>query len=677
MPITRVATSPRTASVHLPVLLAASIGTIAMLAGWGLHGTWRALPLERDVLAALLATAVLALAWPMRRWLGWSWASAVGAVWLAALTWFAGPAGIAAAVLLMLAGLALGCLLAPPRVPAEAAIATAGGLLLLAGTTGWLLTFPLHVPWVWLSLLALLVFWQRHAVWARLRALPAAWSTGVATAPRWALLAVMIAGLASTACWLPTMQMDDLTYHLNLPVQLQQDGRYLPDATKQMWSYAPWAGDTLHGIAFVLSRRDAHGAMNALWLLLGAGAAWSLLRGLGAGPRERWAALAILAAFPPLVWMAAGMQTELAATSVLLALTAVAFSDASGRLLTETVLFAGLFALKSLHGLSALPLLVYAAWTSRHAFPWTGMIRAVPLFILVAGSSYAQSWLATGNPILPLANAVFESPYYPPENFHDPRWHAGFGIDLPWRLLFDTDRYAESWDGGLGFALLVLAGMFVWALLHPGRTRALAWVAAVIAIIPLIPMQYARYAYPGMALCLLPPLIGMQARLGRRGFAVLAFIAVMSNLTWQANASWLHRTAALKRLIRSGGDAAHVLPHYVPERLLVQSIGPDSDFLLATDPAHNNSGEMGRWGLSLSAHAPLLAARATQADTDASGQAWARLLRDQKVRWLLVTPAQASPAMQAGIVILDGQRQSALNGVELWQLPRYRLQATP
>ena len=115
----------------------------------------------------------------------------------------------------------------------------------------------------------------------------AGWNEAVATSSRAAMLCVMLMGLASTACWLPAMQMDDLTYHLGLPTQWMRDARYAPAPQYQVWSFAPWAGDVLHGIASVLSRREAHGAVNALWLILAAGAAWSIASSLRAGAAER------------------------------------------------------------------------------------------------------------------------------------------------------------------------------------------------------------------------------------------------------------------------------------------------------------------------------------------------------------------------------------------------------
>ena len=419
----------------------------ATVAGLLIHGTWRALPAERFALSLVLALLAWALAWPLKRWLRCSWATALVGVWLVALAVYAGVLPVLAASLLGLGALSLGLWLTPAALPARAALATIVGLIVIAGVAGWVVAMPIHSMWLWAAVLLALIASQRHALLHTMHTTMTGWSRAVATSPRAAMLCAMLLGLVSTACWLPALQMDDLTYHLGLPTQLMRHARYAPVPAFQVWSYAPWAGDVLHGIASVLARREAHGAINALWLILAAGAAWSIVSSLRASTTERWASLALFASLPPLVWITAGMQTELAGTAVTLALAAIVVADTPGRLWAGTALVAGLFALKPVHGVAALPLLLCAAWTYRPQWTWRRLALALALFAALALSSYTQSWLATGNPVLPIFNAVFQSPYFPPEQFVDPRWHAGFGPGLPWRMTFDTDRYVEGWDG--------------------------------------------------------------------------------------------------------------------------------------------------------------------------------------------------------------------------------------
>ncbi len=649
-------------------LLAAGAGVVATAAGLLVHDTWRQLPAERFALSLALALFALAAAWPLQRWLRWSRASALAAVWLLALAVFVGPLPLLAAALLGSAALAVGRWLASPAMPGSAAISAIVGLMLIAGLTGWVVTLPLHYAWVWLALLFAMIALQRKALRQMARETTHGWREAVASAPHAAAFAVMLLGLASTACWLPAMQMDDLTYHLGLPTQLMLHGRYLPAPEFQVWSFAPWAGDILHGIVFILSKQETHGALNALWLALATGAAWSIVSSLHATGTERWLSLALFASLPTLVWIGAGMQTELAATAVTLALVAVIVAETPGRLWAGIALFAGLFALKPVHGIAALPLLFYAGWRHRSQWPWRRLPLAPIAFALLAMSSYVQSWIATGNPVLPMFNPVFQSPYFPAEQFSDPRWHAGFAPDLLWRLTFDTDRYVEGWDGGFGFVLIALVGLWLLQWLRPGR-RALMLAVTASLLLPLVPMQYARYAFPGLALLAVLLPVGAEDALGKRLLLRLLVGVCLLNLAFQANASWLHHSAALKRTLRSGGDAEAILPAYVPERLLARRI-PDSeeDIVLAADPMRGFVAELGGRGRTVSPHDPSLAAAARLANDDVSGARWAALLARERIRWALVNADIANPALQAGLARRGAVRIDTAGGIELWRV---------
>ena len=644
-------------------------GVVATVAGVIVHETWRVLPAERFALSLLLALLGSALAWPMQRFLRWSWASALIAVWATALALYAGPLQVLAACLLGLGALSVGLRFTPAALPARAAVAAIIGLVIIAGLTGWAVTLPIHHGWLWWIVLLASITTQRRTLLDTGREALHGWRDAIATSPRAAAACVTLLGLVSTACWLPPMQMDDLTYHLGLPTQWLLHARYAPAPEYQVWSYAPWAGDVLHGIASVLSRREAHGAVNALWLFLASGAIWSIVASLRASATERWASQALFASLPPLVWLAAGMQTELAGTAVTLALVAVIVADAPGRLWAGTALFAGLFALKLVHGMAALPLLAYAVWRHRTGLPWKRFAPAFVVFAALASSSYLQSWLATGNPLLPLFNDTFRSPYFPSEQFADPRWHAGVGPDLLWRMTFDTDRYVEGWDGGLGFALIALAGLWCLRLLRPGH-RALVLAATATLLLPLLPMQYARYAFPGIALWVVLLPIGGENGLGKRTLSWLVIAICLLNLAYQANASWLHHSAALKRTIRSPFDDTALLQAYLPERLLLRRLpADDTGAVLATDPARGFVADLAGRGRTVSLHDPSLAEAARDANRDPAGRAWAGLLVRERVAWLLVNAETASPALRAGLSRIGATRTDSVERIELWRVP--------
>lgn len=646
-------------------------GMAVFAAGFAWHGMWKVLPWERLALSLVLAGLSAGVAWPLHRFARWRWATALTVPWVLALLGFAGPLPVVSALALAGAAAVVG---APglPVAPGRLALSATVGLALIAGAAGWVLTWPIHFAWSWWALVLGLLAWRRQALMAAVGGAAEGWRAAVDQSPRWAALAITLVGLASTACWLPTMQVDDLAYHLGLPTHLLMYGEYRPDPGHQVWSYAPWAGDALQGFAAVMAGGDARGGVNALWLLLAAAGVWSACTSLGARATERWAAVALFASMPPLVWMAAGMQTELPATAVLAALVALIVlptseATAGRRLLPGAILFGALFAIKGAHVVSALPLLAYAAWRHRQALPWRRLPVALGLVLVVGGSSYVQSWWHTGNPVLPLFNAIFQSPYFPIEgNYRDDRWFAGFGPALPWQMVFDTDRYVEAWDGGLGFSLVILSGAALVALARRD-TRGFALALVLAAFAPLVPMQYARYAYPGLLLLALVVVPFGQARFGNRLFAVGVLAACGINLAFQANASWLHHSSAIKRVIKSGGDAAAVYPYYVPERVLLSRIpAGDRGLVLATNPSRGYIAELGGRGRALLDHDPTLQAAGKAAEGDPTGAAWTGLLRQHGIRWVLVTPASASPALMAAVRQV-GERVAVVGDAELWR----------
>lgn len=656
----RRAVSPRVTRVWL-------LGPTLVVAGLLAHGLLSQLPWERFGLSLLLAMLASAGAWPLVRWARCSWASALVLPWAAALLLFVGLAPLMAALVLAAAATALGLRLVPKHMPGRLGIAAVSGLAIIGGLAGWMLGWPVHHRATWIVLLALLAAsgWRHLAV--ELREARAAWRAQVAASPRGMACAVMLLGLASTGTWLPTMQMDDLTYHLNLPAQLLLHARYEGAPAHGIWAFAPWFGDIVQAIVGIVAGRESRGAVNAFWLLALAMTVAATMRTLRASAGETSAALALIASFPPLVWLAAGMQTELPAAAILFALVAVIWADdVRGRLLVGTILLAALCALKLTHALTALPLLLVALWRTRQALPWKRWPLALALLCVLAGASYAMSWLHTRNPVFPLFNAYFRSPLHPLENFSDSRWHAGLDVLLPWQLSFTTSSFVESWDGGLGFSLIGLAGAWLLAL-RRGRSRSLAIAAAVAFALPLLPMQYARYAYPGILLLVAPCLAGSQAAVGSGRVWRWSIVGLcVLNLAFQANSGWTHHSAALKRTIRTAGDSTQVTPHYVAERALMAAL-PSEGIVLATDPARGYVAELGGRGRVVSEHAPALSAARSQAEQDPSGEAWRVIFAQTDAQWLLVTNATASPALRAALSAPGFKKVNEVGGVTLWR----------
>ena len=638
-------------------------GLALCMAGLVVHRMWEELPFPRAVEHGLLALLALAAAWPLQRWLQWSRAASLGMVWLLALAVFSGPMPVLAVVVLSASAIGVGSLLMPGP------IALPLGLAIIAGTLGWVLSLPIHHRAIYVTLCVAVLAWRHRAILETLRTTWKQFDAGVRASPAAATGAMLMLGLASTAAWLPTMQSDDVAYHLGLPAQLQATARYAMDARLQVWALAPWNGDVLQGVAQVLAGREARGALNALWLLAAAGAMHGLAAVIGGDATRRWWAVALMASLPLTMHLATGMQTELVAMAWLPALAWLTLRDGSGPAWRAcgagALLFGALCGLKPMHGLVALPLLAWAAWRHRALLRWPALAAAPLLAAITGGSSYVHAWLLTGNPVLPLFNGVFRSPFFAPRDFIDPRWNEGFNAALPWDITFDTGRYMEAHAGGFGFVLVALLGVWLLALRDP-RTRGLTVVASIGLLLPLLPLQYARYLHPALVL-LLPALVVAWPRARHGAFAFWSICVL--NLAFATNANWMLRTGALKRDTANPTNDATLFLRYAPERLLATRL-PDDDALVLVMPGHYGAlAELGQRGRNVSWYSPAWEAEFARVEADASGHAWASLLQRERIGHVVLDDRKASAALRAGLAIAKARKADEAAESQRWSLP--------
>jgi hypothetical protein len=638
-------------------------GLALCVAGLAMHRLWEHLPFPRAIEHGLLALLALAAAWPLTRWRGWTPAAALAVVWLLALIVFSGAMPVVAVVVLAATAIGVGSLLVPGP------IALPLGLAIIAGTLGWLLSLPIHHRAVYVLVCLAIVAWRRVAILATVQAAWRGFEVDARSAPAAARGALLLLGLASTAAWLPTMQSDDVAYHLGLPAQLQATARYAMDARLQVWALAPWNGDVLQGVAQVVAGGEARGALNALWLLIAAGAMHGLTGALDGDATRRWWAVALMASLPVTMHLLAGMQTELVAMAWLPALAWLVVRDGdepvSRTMLAGAVLFGALCGLKPMHGLVALPVLAWAAWRHRAHLRWPALAVAPLVAAIAGGSSYVHAWLLTGNPVLPLFNGWFRSPFFPLRDFTDPRWTGSFDADVLWDISFDTGRYLEAHAGGFGFVLVAMLGVWLLAL-HNRRTRGLAAVASSGLLLTLLPLQYARYLQPALVL-LLPALIVAWPQLRHGAIAFWSLCAL--NIAFAANANWMLRTGALKRDIANPTSDGTLLLRYAPERLLAARL-PDDNALVLVMPANYGAlAELGQRGRNVSWYSPAWEAEFARVEADPSGQSWAHLLHVNRIGHVILDTRKTSPALRAGLAIAKARQADEAADSQRWSLP--------
>lgn len=622
---------------------------------------------------ALLVVALLALgcAWLLRRITALALAHGLVITWLLALALLGGPLPMAATLLAAAAAMALGGVLLPR---AGAATQCVVGIALGAGALGWLLPLPLHSRWTYLAGMIAVLAWRRGAVGGALRAALEDWRGLVAEAPRPTALAVLVLGLAATGCWVPTAQFDDVSYHLLLPWSLQMDGRLAMDPDVHAWALAPWAADVVQAVPQLLAGAEARGAVNAVWLALGAVALWRLCAMLGGDLRARAWTVALYGSLPLTAVLAMGMQTELA-TASLLAWAALLGSQPSSRrrLLAACALIGLLLATKLAAAVFALLLLPWLAWRHRGILDAPTVLAGLALVAVLGGASYVYAWFLAGNPVLPLMNDHFGSPWFG-GNFVDARWHAGVHPGLPWSLTFHTDRYLEAFRGGGGFVLIALAGAWLLALWQRS-TRSLAALALAMAVLPLLATQYLRYVYPALVLAL-PALATAAYAAAPRSAHVLLAATCIANLAFQANGHWMLRTGILKTTVVAAGRDAPVLSRYAPERLVAALVrerwereGGRAGAVLALDLGFATLAELGSAARTTAWYDPSLGAAGAAADRDPSGAAWVELWRREGIADVVVREQALSPTRRAALALAGAHREAAVGDIGWWRLP--------
>ena len=659
--------------------------TLALLPlGFVIERTWQSFP--RAHFAELLAIAVVAglVAILARRLARVALADGLLLAFVIGLTAFAGPLPVLAMALLAMAaaGLAL-MLIGPsassaddgstpsPHIQDTIGIAALAGIAMITGTLGWLLPFPIHFRWIHIAPLLAIVWLARVRLRDAGEGLRRSWRAAVDADPRFAAFGVMAAGLASVGCWLPTLQFDDLSYHLGLPMQLAALGYYRLDAQSQIWALAPWSGDVLQGLAQVLAGREARGAVDAFWLVALLGLTWQLAAALDLPPRARWLALAVVASQPLLASLAGGMQAELPATTAAFALAVIvarAGPAADRRLGLAFALIAGmLFGLKTGFAALVLPFALCLAWRWRRDLGARGFALGLAAFLSVCGASYAYAYALTGNPVFPILNGVFRSPLLDAANLSDPRWHAPVGWDLPWRLAFRTGEYAEGWNGAAGFSLLALAGALPAALRLP-RLRWLAAAAFVALCAAIGTVHYFRYAFPALTLLGVALAAAAARVLPSRAFAASLSALVVLDFAYQGAAFWTLHGNALTREV-GALSVAPAFAHFAPERGLaawVRAHDPDAHVLFCAwdRPA---AAELAGRGFTISNYDPELTRGYAAAQADASGAGWRALFRRTGAAYAATHDPETSPALAAALS--DASVVLEINGSRLWRLP--------
>jgi hypothetical protein len=422
--------------------------------------------------------------------------------------------------------------------------------------------------------LGLAVIWGRRLPWvSRLEADESAppifaW---------WGLAVVLLIGLIGGLA--PEIRSDALAAHLPIARTFAQAGglvemrdnraSYLQINAELLYA----AAMTLHpGAALAKLYHYAAGLLASLVVYATGARAWN--------PRAGLAAAVLVAGTPLVWWLGSTAYTDLWLVLFVAALAQVLILFGA-RPTRGRALAAGLVAgaavgtkLPSLAAVAPLVavLLVCVALRSPGPRRWHAAGALVLGMILTGACSFARAWLLTGNPVFPLLNAVFQSPYARSVALLGRAYrHLGMGrsvtdfLLIPWRVTYLPERFVE--DGTIGPAYLALLPAAAVAVILLRHAR---WLAAVITsavAIWFLTSMYLRFLVPVLPLVALVSAAGLLAT-PRHRTASAAAVLCLALAVATAAAAW----------VASG-------PWYFPVGIVRRSTTRDA-FLAASDPGY-------------------------------------------------------------------------------------------
>jgi hypothetical protein len=331
---------------------------------------------------------------------------------------------------------------------------------------------------------------------------------------------------------IPERYYDPLAMHFLIPTQILSFGHwtYTP---RLSFSFFPIGADYLFSYAMAMGGEMAVKLINFMAVLLASALLHDIVRQIY-GRRLAWLAATLFLGIPVTLIETTALFVE----NTLCLLTIGAFSllvmqrEMRGRsvMVSLAVVLPALAAVKLPGVLVALPAMIIAFSSQDYAFlrrrDWVIITCAAVIGGGLGGLTYAYAWAMTGNPVFPLMNNIFHSPFWPPVAFQDSSYVGHLSPWLLYRMTFDSGTYLQSWPGSMGFVFMALlpAGV-VAAILSPMRAIIAALlIAAFYIAVTLGEEQYIRYIFPVFPLVLLICIHGM-ATLGRSRWSRIALVA--------------------------------------------------------------------------------------------------------------------------------------------------------
>jgi len=457
------------------------------------------------------------------------------------------------------------------------------GLAAYVAIFGAMIHFPVNYRWVYLTLLALppladlALLTRQQKAKQTISDFITNLNTTLSPIAHWKIAALTtVIGFFSSYSFMCSVTADDNSYHMAMWSQLRAHHQYLFDVVTQIWYTAPFASDVIHGVLSIIANQDARGALNIVLLVTLLSVTAATASHLFSSINIRLLALAFLASTPMLFNLLLGLQTELMIAT--LATTGVYLGINHNISFTERCI--GIFLASCLLVAMKLPMAAFAAvlglcllisdWSNFSQLirlPTISRLAIAAIMVIgmgIALNSYVTSYFVTGNPVFPLYNAIFKSPFFNLENFKDNRFTHGPSLQAWWGMFFDSSKFLESKNFITGFQYFLLPFAGIICLAKKIRFQTLIYLALptlVLGGLMFYTVQYVRYLFPVMPIaCLLaagvfyttPSTDSTAIRFSRNTVrSVTAATLISLNLYFMPGVIWIFDQNPLKNLIPS------------------------------------------------------------------------------------------------------------------------------
>jgi hypothetical protein len=387
---------------------------------------------------------------------------------------------------------------------------------------------------------------------------------------------------------MPEVGFDALAMHLFIPAHLAQRHQWGFDASTYVWAVMPMLGNWIFSIGYLLAGETAARLINVGFIFVLGGlirniVLWAGGTTLGA----RWAVLIFLST--PLTFTEGSslyieaIWASFAVAGTLAVLIACTTSGKSRFELPIAGLLLGCALDVKAVTFTILPvLLLLLVWRYKSWYKATVLqfvMLGLGLFLVIGLVPYATAWWLTGNPVFPLFNKIFQSPYYLiAENFNNQTYNSGFTWDVFYRVTFMSGKYLEANAGASGFQWLLLF-ITMSIVLIVGENRK----AITLLLVGILPMaiafhsqSYLRYIFPSWIILTACIGVGLSVALSPESFIgklwyLVAVCTVVLNLFFVNSGNAFYKDFPIKSIFDHSNRNAYLM-NRLPIRNAVELI---------------------------------------------------------------------------------------------------------